>query len=352
MGKHTLGIIGYGFMGRWHACNIREKLPRLHVKGVYDIRQEALDKAYEDGLYTYSSLKELLDDDEVDLVTIAVPNNFHRELSIECLKAGKNVICEKPVTLNSSELIDIIDTAEKTGKLFSIHHNRRWDKDYCIVKNILEQNIIGEPYFIESRVQGSRRSMHGWRGHKENGGGMVLDWGVHLIDQILNLIPSPVISVDAHLFSVFSNEVDDNIKIVIRFENKVSAVLEMATNCFVNHPRWHISCKEGTAVINNWECDGKMVILNTDAVMKWGDDIVYTKAGPTRTMAPRPSYTLKELPLPEVTSDWSEYYINIIDVLDGKADLIVKPDQVLRVMKVIDLIFEVDRVGHGLPCYI
>jgi len=98
--------------------------------------------------------------------------------------------------------------------------------------------------------------------------------------------------------------------------------------------------------------DGKMVILNTDAVMKWGDDIVYTKAGPTRTMAPRPSYTLKELPLPEVTSDWSEYYINIIDVLDGKADLIVKPDQVLRVMKVIDLIFEVDRVGHGLPCYI
>ena len=70
------------------------------------------------------------------------------------------------------------------------------------------------------------------------------------------MIPSPVVSVDAHLQSVFSGEVDDNIKLFVRFENGVSALLEMSTNCFVNLPRGHVSCTGGTAVVEDWEGRG------------------------------------------------------------------------------------------------
>ena len=127
--KHTLAVIGYGGMGSWHCQNVSEKIPEVQVKGAWDIRPEALDKAKENGLYAYSSLEELLHDTEVDLATIAVPNNFHKELAIQCLRAGKNVVCEKPVTMNPAELEEIIAVSKETERLFSVHQNRRWDKD-------------------------------------------------------------------------------------------------------------------------------------------------------------------------------------------------------------------------------
>ncbi len=350
--SHRLAVIGYGGMGSWHVENVREKIPSLEVKGIFDVRQEACDKAKENGLFVYSSKEQLLADPEVDLVTIAVPNNFHKPLVIECLRAGKNVICEKPVALNAAELEDMIAVSKETGRLFSIHQNRRWDKDYAIIKKMVREELLGKPYFIESRVLGSRGSMHGWRGYRVNGGGMVLDWGVHLIDQLLDMIDSPVVSVDSHLIHVFGGEVDDSIKVFLRFENGLSAMCEMSTNCFINQPRWHVSCTDGTAVIEDWACNGKMVKLNTEAEMEWADDIVYTEAGPTRTMAPRPKETTLELPLPEVQTDWSDYYKNILAVLDGEAELVVRPEQALRVMKVIDAVFEADRLNCGVHCHI
>ncbi len=350
--QHVWAIIGFGGLGGWHLSSISEKVKDIRVKGAFDIRPEAMEKAREAGLYTYASLDELLADPEVDIVTVATPNDVHRSLVIRCLEAGKNVVCEKPVALNAAELEDMIAASRRTGKLFSIHQNRRWDRDYRIVRESIESGAIGTPYFIESRVLGSRGAMFGWRGHKLNGGGMLLDWGVHLIDQLMDMIKSPVVEVSAQLCKVFGSEVDDNIKVTLRFQNGVSAMLEMATNCFINQPRWHVSGTEGTLVVEDWSCNGKIVKLDTDAEMEWDDDIVYTEAGPTRTMAPRPKSTTRELPLPEASPDWSEFYKNIVATLDGKAELIVKPEQALRVMRVIDTAFAADEKRCGISCEI
>ncbi len=349
---HHLAIIGYGGMGSWHHQNIKEHIEGITVTGAYDIRPEVEETAIQNGIRFYHNLEELLNDESVDIVTVATPNNFHKELVVSCLEHGKNVICEKPVAMNSKELEEMMAAAKKSGKLFSIHQNRRWDKDYVMIKQIVKDQVIGTPYFIESRVQGSRRSLDGWRGYKVNGGGMVYDWGVHLLDQMLDLIPSPVVSVDAHLFQIFSEEVDDNFKAFLRFENGISALVEIATNCFINQPRWHMSCTDGTAVIEDWECNGKMVKLSSDEKMEWTNDIVYTAAGPTRTMAPRPVHTTTQLPLPQVETDWANYYKNIADVIDNGAELIVKPEQALRVLNVIDAIFESQRTGQSIKCHI
>lgn len=345
-------IIGYGGMGSWHHRNLKEHVPRIHVKGAWDVREEARDKIREAGIVAYDSLEALLKDPEVSLVTVATPNNFHKDLCIAALRAGKNVICEKPVTLNCSELEEIIAVAKETGLLFTVHQNRRLDRDYRIVRKAIESGVLGRPYFIESKVQGSRRAMHGWRGYKVNGGGMLLDWGIHLIDQMLDLIPSPVTSVDAHLLSIFTPEVDDNIKVTLSFENGAVALLEMATNCLINSPRWHVTGEEGTLQIDNWQCEGKIMRLKSDGEMTWADDIVYTAAGPTRTMAPRPAHTMEELPLPEVECHWSQYYENIADVLENGAQPMVTHAQLVRVMKVVDLLFESAQDGVGKACHI
>lgn len=350
---YGLAIIGYGGMGGWHHASIRERLPEITVKGAYDIRPEARNRAEEEGLKAYQSLEELLSDASVEIVTIAVPNNFHKDYAIACLRAGKNVVCEKPVTMNAKELEKVIAVSRQTGKLFTVHQNRRWDRDYRIIKKIIEEKTIGIPYFIESRVQGSRGSLHGWRGHQINGGGMLLDWGVHLLDQLLDLLPAKVVSVSAHLDSVFSDEVDDNLKVFLQFENNVSALVEVSTNCFINLPRWHLSCTDGTAVVEDWECHGKIVKLAENAdQMTWEDEIVYTAAGPTRTMAPRPVHTTQTLKLPEVHPDWAEYYQNIAAVLEHKDEPIVRPEQCLRVMKLIDTIFASQKGDGVAKCLI
>ena len=102
--------------------------------------------------------------------------------------------------------------------------------------------------------------------------------------------------------------------------------------------------------IDDWSLKGQMARLSTEDEMSWEDVIVYTEAGPTRSMAPRPKETVDELPLPQVNADWSEYYQNIVAVMDGKAELRVRPEQALRVMKVVDLIFQSDAEGRSLSC--
>jgi len=349
---HKLAIIGYGGMGSWHYKSVTDLIDKTLVKGIYDIRSEACTRAKDMGLYIYHDIDEILKDTDIDLVTIAVPNNFHKDYAIQCLRGGKNVVCEKPVTMNADELKEIIAVAKETGKLFSIHQNRRWDKDYKIMKQLYQDGTIGKPYFIESRVQGSGQMLHGWRGYKINGGGMVYDWGIHLFDQLLNLIESPVISVTPHLVQLFNQEVDDNFKVFLTFENGISALVEVSTNCFINQPRWHMCGSEGTVVIRDWECNGEIAKLANKEVLKWEDDIVYTAAGPTRTMAPRPDYTKEISPLPQVETSWTDYYNNIFDVLDHRAELIVKPEQALRVMTLIDLIFLAAKEGKPVSCRI
>ena len=108
-----IAIVGFGGMGSWHARSIMEKVPEIEVYGAYDIREEALENARKMGLKAYESLDALLADETVELVTVAVPNNFHKSIAIAALRAGKNVVCEKPVTLNAAELEEIMALSDR-----------------------------------------------------------------------------------------------------------------------------------------------------------------------------------------------------------------------------------------------
>ncbi len=344
---YEIGIIGYGGMGSWHAKSIMAMPEEFHLAGVYDINPKKTEAAMEKGLKGYDTLEELLSDSLIQTVIIATPNNFHKELSIKAMEAGKNVICEKPVMMCAADLEDVIAVSKKLGRQFSVHQNRRWDKDFLIVKQIIEEGSIGKPFYIESRVQGSKGVPGDWRCIKEAGGGMLLDWGVHLIDQIMWMVKSPVTEIYAHLLSVKFPGVDDNFKLMMRFENGLSALVEVDTYTFINLPRWHVSGDKGTAQVDGFECTGQIVRANT-VEMKWEEGIVYTAAGPTRTMAPRPEETIERFPLPEIETDAKDYYRNFKEADEGTADLIVTSEQALRVMKVLDAVFESAQKGASV----
>lgn len=350
--KHYSAIIGFGYMGPMHHDIIRKNLTEIEVFGVYDIRKECMDKAAERGLKTYESLDALLADPVTDLVTIATPNDSHKDLSIRCLRAGKNVVCEKPVTLCPADLEEIMAVAHETGKIFTIHHNRRWDKDYQQIKKIVHDNILGKPYYIESRVATSARGMFGWRGYKINGGGLLLDWGIHLLDQLLDLFDCPVVSVDAHVLSLYTPEADDNCRALIRYENGVSVLFEVAWNNFIPCPRWRMNCEHGTVVIDATDGPGVMKLADTTDEVRNLPSIVYTDEGPETREMTLPMNTAVDIPMPEVHGEWHDFYRNVAAAIEGTEQLIVRPEQALRVLKVIDLIHQSQSLQTAVPCRI
>ena len=343
-----MAIIGTGGMAGWHYNNIKEQIPQIKVVAGYDIEPAALARrAKEWGIATLTP-EEIYANPDIDLVLIATPNDVHKDYAINCLKAGKHVICEKPVTMDAPELEEVIAVAKATGRFFSVHQNRRWDADYMTVKQILSDGLLHNPYTIKSSVHGSKR-LWGWRAFKPNGGGILLDWGVHLIDQILDLVPEKIVSVYGNLHFLKESEVDDCMTVTLRFEGGCSAIIDISTNSFVTEPRWVLHCADGTAIVEDWERRGKIVKQADPDELDWTEHVYYTAAGPTRTMLPRPKETTIETPLPDVgESRWTDYYKNVVDVLLNGKEPRVTAAQALRVMKVIDAVFESNRTGKAI----
>ena len=152
-------IIGYGGMGGYHAGCLKsysESAPEapVEVVGVYDIDPERAAAGEKAGYKAYKSPEEIWADKAVDAVLIATPNDVHAAYVEAAAKAGKHIICEKPIGMSVKEAEEMYDAAEKAGVVFEVHQNRRWDDDFLTVKNIVDNERAGEAYLIESRVMG------------------------------------------------------------------------------------------------------------------------------------------------------------------------------------------------------
>lgn len=352
MKTYKAALVGYGGMGRWHKTGIC-KTPRVILDGVYDINPARMDAALEDGITTaYPSYEALLADPSVDIVVVATPNNFHMPLACQALEAGKAVVCEKPVTMTSEELQTIMDTADRTGSLFTVHQNRRADADFCAVRETVDAGLLGNVFEIVSSVTGSRGIPEGWRQYAVAGGGMMLDWGVHLIDQVMTMYTGcKVTSVYCKMYHVNYKECDDGFKAFIEFDNGVMVTIEVGTSHYASVPRWYVCGDRGALIIDDWSCKGR-IIRAAEHEITWEEDIIYTKAGPTKTMAPRARDTIEQIDLDpdKYQSDYDIFYRNLAEVLDGTAELRVKPAEAMRVMKVMEATFESDRLNQVIHC--
>jgi Predicted dehydrogenases and related proteins len=151
--KKRFAVIGYGGQGDWH-CQQILKSDVAELAGVYDIKKSRQELAKSRNIFVYDSLSSLLEDESVDAVVVVTPNDSHKELVIQSLKAKKHVICEKPVEMSVQALDEMEDAAKKANKLFTVHQNRRWDVDFLAMKQILTSQEIGDMINIESRVHG------------------------------------------------------------------------------------------------------------------------------------------------------------------------------------------------------
>lgn len=346
---HKVASIGFGGMATHH-FNQSKCLDMIELKGIYDIDPKRQEAARNYGLYIYSSAEEIYSDPDIDIVLVAVPNDLHKAYCIEALRHGKNVLCEKPVTMNSKDLEDIMAVAKETGMVFTVDQNRRVNKDFVLMKRSVEAGLLGDVYVIESRVEGSRGVPAGWRTTKAQGGGMMLDWGVHLIDQIMYMYPdAKVTNVFCKMYEIHY-DVDDNFRLTMTLSNGITAHIEVSTNNFIKHPRWYVLGTDGTLQIDDWDSEGRIVRCKSREDT-WGAEIAKNKVGPSKTMAPRSPESVEEIPIhapTDVEDNLNPTYYQLVDAIEGKAELTIKPEQALRVMRVMEAAFRSSETGEAI----
>ena len=343
--KKNIAIVGFGGQGGWHGDHAL-KSDVVSLAGIYDIKESRCEYARSKGIRVYESFEAVLADPNVDIVVCATPNDVHEDIVVRSLKAGKNVVCEKPVEMSVKALDRMIAASKESGKIFTVHQNRRWDVDFLGMKKIIESGEIGEVINVESRIHGSRGIPSDWRCQKEFGGGMILDWGVHLIDQMLFLITSDIDTVTCNCSHITNDEVDDGFKLTIKFVDGKTAFIEVGTFNFIALPRFYMQCKNGTALISDWREKAKVVKCKA-----WHENDVLpvqTAAGITKTMAPRDEITTDTYEVEKPLSDVHDFYRNLVKAVDGIEPQLVKLEQVRRVMKVMVAAFKSDELG-GTP---
>lgn len=337
------GVIGYGYMGNYHIrkCNDKDDFDVIGVYNIHPEKCEDIPEKYPNNtIRCYSTLQEFLDDKEIELVFICTPNNFHKELSIACLKAGKSVMSEKPVTMNLQELDDILAVADEEHKVFTVHQNRRWDPDFLVVKKVVDSGEIGKVTNIISCVHGQRGVCFGWRADPEAGGGMLYDWGIHLIDQMLQLFPdNKVNSIYARMLSVLTPAVDDYFELKLTFDNNVCATILVTTFALQDRPRWYVYGDRGTLKLDDFSGKkGGAAKIKRDVA---GFDSVFSKApmGPSRTMSPLQPEFIENIPLPEVEENFHEYHRNLAEAVKGNEEQYVTHRDMRRAMMIVDNAF-------------
>lgn len=345
MNKIRLGIVGFGFMGHCDA-DMMATFDEIDLVAVADTNPDQLTDA-PNGVETYGSMDEMLEKADINVVMISTPNPNHLEMVEKAAAAGKHIICEKPAAMSVEQFDRMVEVTEKAGVIFTVHQQRRWDKDFRIMKEVYDKRMVGDMYVIKSQLYGVNGNMHDWHVFPEMGGGMLYDWGVHLIDQILWMVDSGIDSLYADLRNVINEKVDDYFNILMKFKNGVTAEIELGTYYLTPKRAWFIGGTKGSAMIDGFAGEGK-IVRTAHLLENVPGKITMTAAGPTRSFGPPEPGLLQEEPLPEVNVDHRNYFEHFLKAFNGEEEIIVLPEQVRRVLSVMEAVRMSARTGEAV----
>ena len=209
--------VGTGWISRMKHLKYYGKNPAIEMVAVVDSNFEAAKKvAKEFGIpHSYASLTTCLDETNPDIVSICVPNKFHKEMVEECLKRNVNVHCEKPLALSQEQAFQLAELEKKSTAILFTGMNKRYSSFGKILKEHIDSSDFGKLYALDLRWVRKRGipGKGGWFTNKElSGGGVLIDLGVHLIDLSLYLADFP--SVKSILSQTGSYFMDDDLELL------------------------------------------------------------------------------------------------------------------------------------------
>lgn len=215
MKKVKVAVIGCGMIAGSQHVPAYFKNPDADIKYLIDIKKEraqALAERY-NVPYVLEDYREILDDKEIEAVSVCTPNDLHAPIAIDFLNAGKNVLCEKPASVNIKLVKRMKEAADKSGKILNIGVVNRFNTAVNKIKEMIDNGELGDIYHIYCSFR-AHRSIPGLGGQfttrSKAGGGVLIDWGVHFIDLIFYCIGLPkVLTVSGEVYGELGKEMED-----------------------------------------------------------------------------------------------------------------------------------------------
>ncbi|MCC7492253.1 MAG: Gfo/Idh/MocA family oxidoreductase [Fimbriimonadaceae bacterium] len=249
-----VGIVGVGRAG-WgmHRGELDAQGGFQIVAACDRIAERAERLAAERGARAYTDYRDLVADPAVDLVVTATRSDTHAAINIAALEAGKHVIAEKPFATSVAQADQQIAVAARSAGRLLVRQNRRWDPAWLHIKEILSAGLLGEIQQVRLyRHNYSRRA--DWQTLKAFSGGLLNNWGPHIIDHALLILQSPIVSLWSDLRNVAAaGDAEDSFKICLRGANGRLADLEVTGGMALGAPCWQLYGSQGALEVDAQE---------------------------------------------------------------------------------------------------
>jgi predicted dehydrogenase len=323
-----VGLIGFGFVSKTFHVPLLKATDGYKITAVSSSHPADV-KAVLPDVDVVSDPKALATHPDIDLVVIASPNETHAPLAELAMRAGRNVVVDKPFTITVKEARHLAAVAREKDVLLSVFQNRRWDSDFLTIQNAIRQDLLGKVVLFESRIDRYRPEVRDrWREIPGPGAGLLYDLGPHLIDQTLLLFGIPD-SVQATLAKQRCGaRTDDFFQLVLRYGEMV-ATLGAGSLVSGGSARFAIHGDRASVVKQKPDIQEDQLRAGVlPGSPDWGvdpdDAILYDGAiSDTRT-------------LKTIRGDQRGYYVALREALLGRARNPVPPEQGATVMAIIE----------------
>lgn len=341
------GIIGFGLSGKvFHA-------PFLHTNPGFQIRS-IVERHHSNSSSQYpyvridSDYHLMLQDDEIELVVICLPNYLHYQVARDCLLAGKHVVIDKPFATTTQEADDLIELAESENLRIFVYHNRRWDGDFRTIQSIISQKTLGEIVEYEAHFDRYRPIINKltWRDENIPGAGILFDLGSHLIDQAMQLFGKPE-GIFADIRKQRSGSLVDDYFDVHLYYSGFKAILKAGMMVIKNGPHFIVTGKEGSFI--KYGMDPQENALKAGHFPDkpgWGEDDPKNEGFLTIIENGKQ----KQIFYKTFAGNYQQFYQNVYDVLVKKHQQAVKPEDARNVIRIIERAFRSNELKKVIFC--
>ncbi|MBR6373792.1 MAG: Gfo/Idh/MocA family oxidoreductase [Victivallales bacterium] len=251
----NVGVVGLGRIGRNHLQELSSFPDMFKIVAGADNAPDRLNELCPKELENaakYTSLDEMLKHPGLDMVTIGTRHPDHVPMAIKVLKAGKIAVVEKPTATSTAEFDAMLAVAAKHPHRLFLRHNRRFEAPFIKVRELMASGLIGEVQYIKLYRSVGYCRRNDWMTMPEYHGGLLTNWGPHLIDQALQLLEAPVKDLWAdvrHVISIGAG--DDLFKIILKGENGRVADIEVSGANALPGREMEIIGSRGTIIYEN-----------------------------------------------------------------------------------------------------
>ncbi|WVR04333.1 hypothetical protein IAU60_001333 [Kwoniella sp. DSM 27419] len=317
-----------------------------------------------DGVKVVRTYQEVLDDVEVDLVVVSTPNITHYEYAKAALEAGKHVLIEKPVCTKHQEAAELYATAEARGLIMGVYQNRRWDSDFLTLRRIMDSGRLGEVLHLTSRYDRYRplppsydaETNTNWKELPGQGNESIFNLGSHIIDQAVVLFGPPD-KVGGRCWDQRGTGLDESFSVELYYPGRMAPrTVSLGASIISAQPdqlRFHLQGSLGSYIkhtlptshpaLANLPSPATHEGFSAEPEAGWGSLYLANE--------PKDGTGFTKERVPAVEGNYIALYADLYDAIIHKdqSRLSVSKDQVLAVLRIIELARESSNSGRILP---